>query len=232
MRYLIIGLGIYGTNLAKDLTDMGHEVIGADHKETAVDAIKDYIATAYIIDSTDEQAIGALPLKNVDLVIVAIGENFGASIKTVALLRKLGVRKIFARAIDDLHRAILEGMHVERILNPEQRAANDLANEMEMSTAVETLRIDSERYVMRFSAPGYFFGMHYSDMNPDSMFGLTLIGASRPRATANAMGLPATQLRALDTAGDASLTVEQGDVLTCLGTPRCYKALSKHIDKE
>ena len=67
MRYLIIGLGIYGTNLAKDLTDMGHEVIGADHKETAVDAIKDYIATAYIIDSTDEQAIGALPLKNVDL---------------------------------------------------------------------------------------------------------------------------------------------------------------------
>ena len=157
MRYLIIGLGIYGTNLAKDLTDMGHEVIGADHKETAVDAIKDYIATAYIIDSTDEQAIGALPLKNVDLVIVAIGENFGASIKTVALLRKLGVRKIFARAIDDLHRAILEGMHVERILNPEQRAANDLANEMEMSTAVETLRIDSERYVMRFAAPGYFF---------------------------------------------------------------------------
>ena len=104
MRYLIIGLGIYGTNLAKDLTNMGHEVIGADHKETAVDAIKDYIATAYIIDSTDEQAIGALPLKNVDLVIVAIGENFGASIKTVALLRKLGVRNIFARAIDDLMR--------------------------------------------------------------------------------------------------------------------------------
>lgn len=232
MRYLIIGLGIYGTNLAKDLTDMGHEVIGADHKETAVDAIKDYIATAYIIDSTDEQAIGALPLKNVDLVIVAIGENFGASIKTVALLRKLGVRKIFARAIDDLHRAILEGMHVERILNPEQRAANDLANEMEMSTAVETLRIDSERYVMRFAAPGYFFGMHYSDMNPDSMFGLTLIGASRPRTTANVLGLPATQLRALDTVSDDSLTVEQGDVLTCLGTSRCYKALSKHIYKE
>lgn len=232
MRYLIIGLGIYGTNLAKDLTDMGHEVIGADHKETAVDAIKDYIATAYIIDSTDEQAIGALPLKNVDLVIVAIGENFGASIKTVALLRKLGVRKIFARAIDDLHQAILEGMHVERILNPEQRAANDLANEMEMATAVETLRIDSDRFVMRFAAPDYFFGMHYSEMNPDNMFGLTLIGASRATGTTNAIGLPTTQLRAIDTGADSSLTVELGDVLTCLGTPRCFKALSKHIDND
>ena len=118
MRYLIIGLGIYGTNLAKDLTDMGHEVIGADAKPTNVDAIKDYISTAYILDSTDEAAIGVLPLKNVDLVIVAIGENFGASIKTVALLRKLGVRNIYARAIDELHRAILDGMQVERILAP------------------------------------------------------------------------------------------------------------------
>ena len=107
MRYLIIGLGIYGTNLAKDLTDLGHEVIGADIKAPNVDAIKDYIATAYIIDSTEESAIGVLPLKNVDLVIVTIGENFGASIKTVALLRKMGVRNIYARAIDELHRAIL-----------------------------------------------------------------------------------------------------------------------------
>ncbi len=78
MRYLIIGLGIYGTNLAKDLTDMGHEVIGADSSATKVNAIKDYISTAYILDSTDEASLGVLPLKNVDLVIVAIGENFGA----------------------------------------------------------------------------------------------------------------------------------------------------------
>lgn len=93
MRYLIIGLGIYGSNLARDLTDMGHEVIGADFKAANVDAIKDYITTAYNLDSTDEAALSALPVKNVDLVIVAIGENFGASIKTVAILRKMGGEK-------------------------------------------------------------------------------------------------------------------------------------------
>ena len=89
MRYLIIGLGIYGTNLAIDLTNMGHEVIGADVNHSLVDAIKDYISTAYILDATDESALTALPLNNVDLVIVAIGENFGASIRIVALLKKL-----------------------------------------------------------------------------------------------------------------------------------------------
>ena len=88
MRYLIIGLGIYGSNLARDLTNMGHEVIGADRSAMLVDNIKDDISTAYVIDSTDETALSALPLSVVDLVIVAIGENFGATINTVALLKK------------------------------------------------------------------------------------------------------------------------------------------------
>ena len=91
MRYLIIGLGIYGANLARDLTDMGHEVIGADRLQGNIDAIKDYISTTYLIDSTEEAQLQVLPLKNIDLAIVAIGENFGASVKTVALLKHAGV---------------------------------------------------------------------------------------------------------------------------------------------
>ncbi|MDE6525229.1 MAG: NAD-binding protein, partial [Paramuribaculum sp.] len=65
MRYLIIGLGIYGANLAIDLTNMGHEVIGADKNPSLVASIKDFISTAYIIDATDETSLSVLPLKNV-----------------------------------------------------------------------------------------------------------------------------------------------------------------------
>ncbi len=229
MRYLIIGLGIYGTNLAKDLTDMGNEVIGADINATIVAAIKDYISTAYIIDSTDESAIGALPLKSVDLVIVAIGEQFGASIKTVALLRKLGVRKIYARAIDDLHSAILEGMQVERILNPEQSAARDLSNEMALGTHVESLRVDHDTYVMRFVAPDYFKGMAYVDLTTEAIFGLRLVAASRPRKTTNILGLDATQLQPVDISKPSAESVQDGDVLTCVGSMKAYKSLGEHI---
>ncbi|WP_290455593.1 potassium channel family protein, partial [Paramuribaculum intestinale] len=158
MRYLIIGLGIYGANLAIDLTNMGHEVIGADKNPSLVESIKDFISTAYIIDSTDEMSLSVLPLKNVDLVIVAIGENFGASIRTVALLKKLEVKHIFARAIDKLHEAILEGFHIDRILTPEQRAASDLVNEMGLGAEIESMRIDDEHYVLKFPAPDFFTG--------------------------------------------------------------------------
>lgn len=228
MRYLIIGLGIYGTNLAKDLTDLGHEVIGADKDASNVEAVKDYIATAYILDSTEESAIGVLPLKNVDLVIVTIGENFGASIKTVALLRQMGVRNIYARAIDELHKAILEGLDVDRILDPEQRAAHDLVNEMALGTAAETLRIDADKYVMRFPAPEYFYTMRYTDLNSDSMFGLGLIAASRPGNTTNILGLQAKDLYALDISATGE-RVQQGDIFVCIGTKKDFKALYKHM---
>lgn len=118
MRILIIGLGIYGANLATDLTALGHEVIGADTNPQIVESIKEQITTAYVVDSTEEAALEVLPLNNVNLVIVAIGENFGASIKTVALLKKLGVKNIYARAIDPLHESILQGIGVDRILTP------------------------------------------------------------------------------------------------------------------
>lgn len=138
MRYLIIGLGIYGSNLALDLTKMGHEVIGADNRESIVESIKDSISTAYIIDSTDAASLQMLPLKNVDIVIVAIGENFGASVRTVALLKSLGVEHIYARAIDKLHESILEGFRVDRIITPEQRAPATLSKKL--SSAITSNR--------------------------------------------------------------------------------------------
>ena len=171
MRYLIIGLGIYGSNLALDLTNQGHEVIGADNRQANIDAIKDYISTVYLIDSTEESSLSVLPLKNVDLVIVAIGENFGASVKTVALLKQFGVRHIYARAIDKLHESILQGFEIDRILTPEQRAAADLTNEMELGSQVESLKIDADTYLLKFNAPQYFIGDSYD---------LSLIHISEP----------------------------------------------------
>lgn len=236
MRYLIIGLGIYGSNLARDLTDMGHEVIGADIRSANVEAVKDYISTVYILDSTDEPSLAALPLKNVDLVIVAIGENFGASVKTVALLRKLGIRKIYARAIDELHQSILEGLKVERILTPEQRAAHDLVNEMELSSQVASLRIGHDTFAVRFVAPGIFHHMRYADIDADTLRGLRFITAARPSSKNNILGISHTVMDTLPVGvladavhsgepEEGDLRVEPGDIFLCVGPVSAYKAL-------
>lgn len=229
MRYLIIGLGIYGTNLAMDLTQMGHEVIGADVSATQVDAIKDFISAAYILDTTEESSINALPLKNVDMVIVAIGENFGASVKTVALLKKSGVKRIYARAIDELHESILEGLEVERILTPEQRAARDLVYEMELGTHVDALSVDRDYYVLNFAAPKYFFGLKYADLNGDRMFGLRLIAVTRQVSRVNVLGLGNASKALLDVSSGNEV-VEEGDTFTCFGTSAAYRKMFRFIN--
>lgn len=228
MRYLIIGLGIYGSNLARDLTDMGHEVIGADRSAVLIDNIKDYISTAYVIDSTDETALSALPLSVVDLVIVAIGENFGANIKTVALLKKLGVKHIYARAADPIHRSILEGLNVDRIITPEQRAARDLALEMALGHRAEVMKVDSESFVICFQLQEIFWGLPYSRLNLEKEFGLKLIGASRPEHSRNMLGISVDTLKPLIIT-DETTVVSDGDVAIVYGTQKAYTKLIKHI---
>lgn len=141
MKYIVIGLGNYGGVLAEELSAMGHEVIGVDSNVHHVELVKDKIVTAYIMDSTDEHAISSLPLKDIDCVIVAIGEDLGASVRTVALLKKKGTRHIMARALDDVHKMILDAFGLEHILTPEKDAARALARLLE-----EKMNILGTRY--------------------------------------------------------------------------------------
>ncbi len=230
MKYLVIGLGIYGSNLAIDLTDMGHEVVGADIKESNVEGVKEYISTAYIIDAADEQALSVLPLKSVDAVVVAIGENFGASVKTVALLKKMGVKHIFARAIDTLHQSILEGLNVERILTPEQRAARDFARELELGSRIETLAINDDSYVMKFEVPQYFVGLKYSELDLVKKFNIILIVASRLEDSTNILGMNRKSGKTIDITSPYAV-VREHDVFTCFGTESDFRSMMKKVSK-
>lgn len=230
MRYLIIGLGIYGSNLARDLTDMGHEIIGADNSRQNVDAIKDYISTAYCIDASDEAELSLLPLNNVDLVIVAIGENFGASIKVVALLKKMGVRHIYARAIDRLHESILQSFEIDRIVTPEQRAARDLSEELALGVSVQSLAVDFDTYVLKFPAPHQLTGLKYSDIDLMKNFGLNLIAVTRMQKKPNILGIERPEPRTFDFQAPDAM-VSDSDTFICLGRADAYYALYKQLQR-
>lgn len=229
MRYLVIGLGIYGMNLATDLTRLGHEVIGADINPSNIEAVKDYISTAYQLDSTDEAALSVLPLKNVDLVIVAIGENFGASVKTVALLKKMKVPHIYARAIDEIHEAILEGFEVDRILTPEQHAARNLSNEMELDTAVTSMRVTADHYILKFKMPEFYVGTKYSELTITREFNLSIIAICRNEKQMNLMGIEQPKPVVFDfKAPDARVCKD--DIIVLYGSMKDYKRFYQHIN--
>lgn len=128
MKYLVIGLGNFGTTLAKELTDRGHDVIGVDNNAHCVEEIKDSISVSYILDATDRTALSALPLDEIDCAIVAIGRSMDYSLRAVAALKEMSVKKIYARALDMTHKSILSAMSIHKIFIPESYAARIFAD--------------------------------------------------------------------------------------------------------
>lgn len=225
MKYIIIGLGNYGYVLAEELAGLGHEVIGADIREDRIESIKDKIATAIVVDATDDAALSVLPLKEVDKVIVAIGEDLGSSVRVVALLKLKKVEHIYARAIDSIHKAILEAFYLEKILTPEEDAARDLVQVLNFGVQIDTFQIDPHHYVLKFKVPEKFIGSSLDDLKLET-FNIRFITWTRPVHTTNSIGLARIEQKVIDDTNQYA-TIQADDELVCYGNDKDFRALLK-----
>lgn len=205
---------------------LGHEVIGADVSAGRVDSVKDKIATAFVMDATDGQALTVLPLKEADVVVVAIGENFGASVRVVALLKQQKVEHIYARAIDNVHRSVLEAFDLERILTPEEDAARGLVHLLEFGANMETFRVDVEYYVVKFAVPEKMIGYYANELNLDKEFGLKLLALKRARTLKNCLGISFTEHDVMNELPENE-QVQAGDELVCYGRYKDFQRFWK-----
>jgi len=165
MKYIVLGLGNFGRALAIRLTELGHEVIGADHRMTKGDELKEKITHAVRMDSTDADAMSALPLKDADAAIVAIGEDEGASLLTTALLKQLHVKRIIGRVVSDLQKAVLEAMDIDEYIMPEEESAARLAMRLDNLDIVDSFKI-SERYsIIETKVPAKYIGLTLKEAN-------------------------------------------------------------------
>lgn len=228
MKYVIIGLGNYGGVLAEELSAIGHEVIGVDQNESRVDTLKDKIATAFVLDATDELALAALPLKEIDVVIVAIGENFGASVRVVALLKQKQVKHIYARSIDRVHQAILEAFNIDKVLTPENDAAREFVQFLALGIHAESFRVDEEHYVIKFRVPEKCVGYPLSELNLEKDFALKLIALKQATGVKNKLGMTTRKSEVVPEIADGYV-IQPEDELVCYGRYRDFQNLWKAL---
>jgi trk system potassium uptake protein TrkA len=159
MKYVVFGLGIFGKSLAIRLTELGHETIGIDKNMQRVEQLKDRITHTVCLDCTDKNAVSALPLKDADAVIVAIGEDEGASLLATALLKQLGVKKIIGRVVSDLQKTVLQAMDIEEYILPEEESAERLAMRLDNSGIVDSFKISEKYSIIETRVPDRYVGM-------------------------------------------------------------------------
>ena len=155
---LLIGLGRYGRHIAMKLDELHHQVMAVDMEEKRVNAVLPYVTNAQIGDSTDEEFIESLGVRNFDLCIVAIGDNFQSSLETTSLLKELGANKVVARAARDVHAKFLLKNGADEVVYPEKQLAAWTAIRYTADHILDYVELDSEHAIFELTIPMKWIG--------------------------------------------------------------------------
>jgi trk system potassium uptake protein len=180
MKYIVIGLGLFGSKCASILTSMGNEVMGIDYKEEILEEYKESFTSIIKMDTTNINAVRSLPLNDVDAVIVAIGEDVGASILTLSILKNLNVKRIIGRAINQVHHDILTQIGIEEVVLPLEDSASQLASLLQLKGALALNMINNDHAIAEVRVPGHFAGHLPETIDLEERFGIKVIAIKSP----------------------------------------------------
>ena len=175
MKYIIFGLGTFGGSLAQKLTEQGNEVIGIDSNMAKVDIYKEKISHTICMDATDEFTVSGLPLKETDIVLVAIGEDQGANIMATALLKNFEVKRLISRSINSLHEKVLQAIGVDEIVHPEEETAERWAKKLCLSNIVDSFELNKNYSIIEAKVPLDYVGKTVREVGFKREFNLLVL---------------------------------------------------------
>jgi trk system potassium uptake protein TrkA len=216
MKYIIIGLGNFGSSLAQKLTVLGHEVIGVDNQMSKVEALKEKITHTICLDTTDEQAVGHLPVKECDVVMVCIGEDEGANILTTALMKQSKVKRLISRAVSPLHETILEAMQVDEIVHPEEETAERWAKKLNIKGVVDSFELTGEFSIVEADVPDHLAGMTLKEAELNKKYNVVVLTIIAMNEESNKIGVSKKVPQVRGVASSMTL-LKKGEIMVIFG---------------
>ena len=155
---LLIGLGRFGRHIAIKLNELNHQVMAVDKDENKVNAVLPYVTNAQIGDSTSEEFLASIGVRNFDLCIVAIGDNFQSSLETASLLKDLGAKKVIARAERDVQAKFLLRNGADDVVYPEKQMAVWTAIRYSSDHILDYIALGDDHAIFEIEVPGNWVG--------------------------------------------------------------------------
>lgn len=217
MNIVAIGLGNFGASLAKILTSMGHEVLGVDQDLTKVEYFKDVVANTICLDATDPHALRLLPIKEADVFVVCIGDDFGISVMIAALLKKFGVARVICRESSSIHLTVLNAIGIKETINPEYESAKIIAQKLPFHGIQNILAITDSFKIVDLPMPVFLIGKKYSPINFRKEMHLKIIALKRDHR------IVYSSVQALENEDKNELEFREKDILVLVGEIRDIK---------
>jgi trk system potassium uptake protein TrkA len=179
--FAVVGLGSFGTTLCTTLAEKGATVIAMDRDPASVEHIKNSVSAAVLLDTTDEDSLLKAPLDEVDVAIVAIGDDIQTSILTTALLRQQGVPYIVARAVSRIHETVLRRIGANEVINAEIEMAVRTARRLVAPDVLDSIPLSADVSLSERIAPRYFSGKTLAGLDLENKLHLRVVGLLRSR---------------------------------------------------
>lgn len=172
---LLIGLGRFGRHIARKLNEMNHQVMAIDKNEGRVDAVLGYVTNAQIGNTTDEEFVRSLGVRNFDVCIVAIGDNFQSSLETTALLKDLGARHVVSRAARDVHAKFLLRNGADDVVYPERQLASWTAIRYTSDHIFDYIQLTPEYSIFETEIPKTWIGKTIKELDVRKKYHVTIL---------------------------------------------------------
>lgn len=225
-QFAVIGLGRFGFSVAKTLSDKGHQVLGIDIDEDRVQDISEIVTQAICADATDEKALKAVGIENVDVAIIGMGDNKEASILTTLILKEVGIKDIVAKAVSEEHRRVLQKVGATKVVAPERDMGIRVANSLISPTVIEHIELSEDSSIAELIPPGEYINKALRDIDIRKKYGLNIIAIKKKMKIVTKEG-EIKEEQKINVAPEPGNTIRDGDILIVVGTNEHIEAFKK-----
>ncbi|WP_066192763.1 MULTISPECIES: potassium channel family protein [Gracilibacillus] len=174
-EFAVIGLGRFGGSICRELSAEGMDVLAIDKQEDKVKEFKNIAAYAVIADTTDEEVLKELGVRNIDHVIVAIGDDIQSSILTTLMLKELGIKKITVKAQNDYHEKVLNKIGADFVVHPERDMGRRIAHNIISTNILDHLELSDDHSIVEVKVGEKMHGRSLLDLDIRAQFGCNVV---------------------------------------------------------
>jgi len=213
-NFVVIGLGRFGSAVAKTLCELGHEVLAIDKDEEMVEAISSDVTHAVVADVIDEYSLKALGVRNFNVAIVAMGADMQSSILATLVLKDMGMPCIVAKAQNDLHAKVLERVGANKVIFPERDMGVRVANNLAITNILDYIELSPKYSIVEISPPQSWIGKSLVQLNVRAKNNINIIAIKRGSN--------------INISPNADDVFSEGDIAVVIGANSDISALHKH----
>lgn len=228
-QFAVIGLGRFGSSVARKLSEKGHQVLAIDKDGEKVQDASSYVTQSVELDAGDEKGLKAIGIESVDCVIVSIGGvNLQASILITVILKDIGIKEIVAKAANELHAKVLWKVGATKVVFPEQEMGIRLANSLISPRILEQIELSQDYSIIETLPPKEFIGKSLRKLEIRAKHGITVIAIKEKKALGSRKE-DGEISRVINILPEADYVIKEDEVLVVIGGNKDIEKLKKKV---